>query len=82
MTTIYTNDAVAVVAFDKHSGRIHTVTSVSKKDAQREAKYFRSIGYNARVLTYEQLDELQEQERQERLAGMTFEPFDPKRVCA
>ena len=37
-----------------------------EKDASRYAKYYRSIGYNARILTYDELDKLEEREKVER----------------
>lgn len=40
----------------------------SRKDAPRYAKYYRGIGYNARILTYEELDILQEKEQRERMS--------------
>lgn len=41
------------------------VTSCCRKDAQRYAKYYRSIGYHARVMTYDELDNLLNKERAE-----------------
>ena len=41
------------------------------KDANHYAKYYRSIGYNARILTYEELEKIEEQERTER--GFLYE---------
>lgn len=60
------DDVVYVAAFDKGTGYIGPVTSCDAKDAQHYAKYYRSIGYNARVLTYEELDQVYEQEKMER----------------
>lgn len=57
---------VNVVAFDKHTGFCVTTTACPRKDAPRYAKYYRSIGYNARILTDEELDILQEKEMKER----------------
>lgn len=57
---------VCVIATDKGTGFIKTCTSCDDTDAQRYAKYYRSIGYNARVVTYEELEEIQEKEKQER----------------
>ncbi len=54
---------VCVIATDKGTGFIKTCTSCDDTDAQRYAKYYRSIGYNARVVTYEELEEIQEKER-------------------
>ena len=44
------DNVVCVAAFDKGTGYIGPVTSCDAKDAQHYAKYYRSIGYNARVL--------------------------------
>ena len=60
------NEVVFVAALDKGTGRIKTGTSCDRKDANRYAKYYRSIGYNARILTYEELDKIEEKERTER----------------
>lgn len=60
------NEVVFVAAMDKGTGRIKTGTSCDRKDANHHAKYYRSIGYNARILTYEELDKIEEQERTER----------------
>ena len=57
---------VCVVALDKYTGEVKTTTSCEQEDSQRYAKYYRSIGYKARVLTYEQLDALLEAEKAER----------------
>ena len=45
------NEIVAVVGFDSTDSS-KAVTSCCRKDAQRYAKYYRSIGYHARVMTY------------------------------
>lgn len=60
------NEVVFVAALDKGTGRIKTGTSCDRKDAGRYTKYYRSIGYNARILTYEELEKLEERERTER----------------
>ena len=60
------NEVVFVAALDKRTGFIKTGTSCDRKDAGHYAKYYRSIGYNARVLTYEELEKLEECERTER----------------
>lgn len=60
------SDVVAVVAFDKNSKQSKAVTSCDSKDAQTYAKYYRGIGYNARVMDYDELDELIKQENEER----------------
>lgn len=60
------NEVVFVAATVKGTGRIKTGTSCDRKDANRYAKYYRSIGYNARILTYEELNKIEEKERTER----------------
>ena len=60
------NEVIFVAAMDKGTGFIRTGTSCDRKDANRYAKYYRNIGYNARILTYEELDKLEEQEKLER----------------
>lgn len=60
------NDVVTVVALDKYTGEIKTTYSCDRKDAARHAKYYRSIGYRARIVTDEQLDALFEAEKAER----------------
>lgn len=65
------NEVVFVAALDKGTGFIRTGTSCDRKDAGHYAKYYRSIGYNARILTYEELEKLEEQERTER--GFLYE---------
>ena len=59
------SDAVAVVAFDKNSKQSKAVTSCERKDAQKYAKYYRGIGYNARVMEYSELDDLISRESKE-----------------
>lgn len=58
---------VAVVGLDKLTGFVVTVTSCDAKDAQRYAKYYRSVGYNSRVVDYETLDKMLEEEKQYRM---------------
>lgn len=67
------DNVVCVAAFDKGTGYMGPVTSCDSKDAQHYAKYYRSIGYNARVLTYEELDQIQEKEMIERRERIQFE---------
>ena len=54
---------VCVAAFDKHTGFIGPTTSCLLKDAQKYAKYYRSIGYNSRVITFDELEEIMLEER-------------------
>ena len=60
------DNVVAVVALDKGTGFIQTVTSCLLEDSQSYAKYYRNIGYNARVVEYEELDRMMERERRYR----------------
>lgn len=63
---IVENEVVFVAALDKGTGFIRTGTSCDRKDASHYAKYYRSIVYNARILTYEELEKLEKLEEQER----------------
>ena len=56
------DNTVCVVALDKGTRFIKTVTSCDKQDAQKYAKHYRNIGYNSRVLRYDELDEMQAEE--------------------
>ena len=56
------DNTVCVVALDKGTGFIKTVTSCDKQDAQKYAKHYKNIGYNARVLRYDELEEMQKEE--------------------
>lgn len=58
------NEVVAVVGFDS-AGCSKAATSCCRKDAQRYAKHYRSIGYRARVMTYDELDSLLDKEHAE-----------------
>lgn len=58
------DEVVAVVGFDSVKNS-KAVTSCCRKDAQKFAKYYRPIGYHARVVTYEELAALLEKERAE-----------------
>lgn len=53
------NNVVCVVALDKYTKLIKTCTSCDKDDSQKYAKYYRNIGYNSKVVTYEELEEMQ-----------------------
>ena len=59
-------EVVFVAVLDKGTGFIRTGTSCDRKDANHYAKYYRNIGYNARILTYEELEKLEEEEKTER----------------
>lgn len=56
------DNVVWVVGLDKHTGFNMATTSCDKEDAQKYAKYYRNIGYNARVFTYDELDKMLEEE--------------------
>ena len=60
------DNVVCVVALDKYTKQIKTCTSCDKEDSQKYAKYYRSIGYNSKVVTYEELEEMQKKEAEER----------------
>lgn len=59
--TTENNDAettdVIVAAINKRTKEIETYTICPKEDSQRYAKYYRGIGYSAKVLSMEQFDE-------------------------
>lgn len=57
---------VCVIATEKKTGFIKTCTSCDDTEAWRYAKYYRAIGYNARVVTYEELEQIQNKEKEER----------------
>lgn len=63
------DEVVCVIATDKNTGYITTCTSCDKSDSNHYAKYYRSIGYNSKVVTYAELDILLEKEKQERIWG-------------
>lgn len=54
-------------AIERHTGAFKTCTHYgSKAEAVKGAKYFRSIGYNAKVFSEDEYPEALEQNRQER----------------
>lgn len=59
------NNVVAVVAFDKNTKQSKAITSCGRNDAQAYAKYYRRIGYNARVMEYDEVDKLIRKESDE-----------------
>lgn len=61
------NNTVCVVSLDRYAKQIKTCTSCDKADSQKYAKYYRSIGYNAKVVTYEELEAMQKRETEERM---------------
>ena len=60
------DNVVCVVALDRYTKQIKTCTSCDKEDSQKYAKYYRGIGYNSKVVTYEELEEMQKKEAEER----------------
>lgn len=55
------------------AGRIVTSTNCMRKDAQNYAKHYRNIGYNARIMTFDELDKFYkkiEEENREMLIQM------------
>ena len=61
------NNTVCVMALDKNTKEIKTCTSCDKTEAQKYAKYYRGIGYNAKVVTYDELETMQKKELEERI---------------
>lgn len=49
------DNVVVVLAFDRYTKLIKTAVSCDGADAPHHARYFRSIGYNARIVTYDML---------------------------
>ncbi len=54
-------DIVCVVALDT-AGFIKTCTSCEREASAHYARYYRSIGYKSRVVTYEELEAMQQKE--------------------
>lgn len=67
------DNVVCVIATEKHTGFIKTCTSCDRENANKYAKYYRSIGCNSRIVTYEELEKILKKERQERTNRMVFE---------
>lgn len=65
-------NTICVVAMDKHTGYVNTCTSCDKENANKYTKYYRSIGYNSQIVTYEKLHEILEKEKKERMNNMLF----------
>ena len=61
------DEVVAVIGRDRHTGFIKAITSCDRRHSQRYANYYRKIGYNASVVTYEELDEIQDEEKKRRM---------------
>lgn len=58
------SDVVCVAAI--RAGQIVTCTSCDRKDASHDAKYYRSIGYHSRIMTYDELEEFEQKAAIER----------------
>lgn len=69
---IMEDNVVCVIATEKHTGFIKTCTSCDREDANRYAKYYRGIGYNSRIVSYEELEKILEEEKHERMNQMVF----------
>lgn len=50
------DEAVAVLSFDKNTGLIKNVVSCDPENAVSQAKYFRLLGQNARIVRYDDLE--------------------------
>lgn len=59
------DNVICVIATEKHTGFIKTCTSCDRENGNHYAKYYRSIGYNSRIVTYEELEQIYEKEKQE-----------------
>ena len=53
-------------AIDKHTGLFGTCTITDKESAIKTAKYYRSIGYNAKVFSRDEYEKASEENAQER----------------
>lgn len=62
-----TDEDIVVIATDKNTGYIQTVTVCDRKDASKYAKYYRSVGYNSRIVTREELDSIHKRECKDRM---------------
>ena len=52
------DNVVCVIATEKHTGLIKTCTSCDRENANHYSQYYRSIGYNSRTVTYEELEQI------------------------
>lgn len=64
------DNIVCVLGFDRNTKRICATVSCDAVDAPRHARYFRSIGYSARIVTYDQLPFYQQRDEENRLEQM------------
>lgn len=64
------DDIVFVVVFDKYSKHSKAATSCCRDGAQDMAEYYRSIGYNARVLSEDEWNNILTKEHTEYFAPM------------
>jgi len=53
-------------AIDKHTGLFRTCTVADKELATKTAKYYRSIGYNAKVIPADEYDKASEENARKR----------------
>lgn len=65
------------IAIDKGTGYYHTCSIGNEEFAKRTAKYYRSIGYNARCLPGEEaeafIDELYDRQRKNEMMWRDYE---------
>jgi len=60
------NDEVVFVAALNGAGFIKTGTSCNRDDAAYYSRYYHSIGYNTKVMTYDELHKAQQNEYERR----------------
>ena len=56
------DNLVVVVALDRYSDAITTVTACDMENSQTFARYYRGIGYRAKVVNYDTLDKMLQEE--------------------
>lgn len=59
-------EVVCVAALDRGTGYIKMCTSCDRDDAAHYAKYYRSIGYKARIFSYDELEKYEKKMQEER----------------
>ena len=59
-------EVVCVAALDRGTGYIKTCTSCDRDDADHYAKYYRNIGYRARIFSYDELEKYEKKMQEER----------------
>lgn len=62
------DENVYVIGIDKGTKLIVAVTNCDREDAEKHAKYYRRIGYYARIVTEEILDYMLTEETKERIS--------------